>query len=225
MLPKALRARFRAAAKSCTPSNPVVTVSGGRVSGATGFDIALHAVSDGTKPLLLACFLDTPHPGRDAAAASSVKGQTGHSADLEADLESTRSELANALRDLDQEVEAHRADAAEALSVNEEFQSTNEELLASKEELQSLNEELTALNSQLQETLERHRTTANDLQNVLYSTDVATLFLGRDLNIRFFTPALGRAVGRTPDRLIDKFVRSCRRSFGGMIGRAKQRSH
>ena len=63
------------------------------------------------------------------------------------------------------------------MSVNEEYQSTNEELLTSKEELQSLNEELTALNSQLQETLERQRTTANDLQNILYSTDVATIFL------------------------------------------------
>jgi two-component system CheB/CheR fusion protein len=41
----------------------------------------------------------------------------------------------------------------------------------------------------LQETLERQRTTSNDLQNVLYSTDVATLFLDADLNIRFFTPA------------------------------------
>lgn len=77
----------------------------------------------------------------------------------------------------------------EALSVNEEYQSTNEELLTSKEELQALNEELTALNSQLQETLERQRTTSNDLQNVLYSTEVATLFLDMQLNIRFFTPA------------------------------------
>ena len=77
----------------------------------------------------------------------------------------------------------------EALSVNEEYQSTNEELLASKEELQSLNEELTALNSQLQETLERQRTTADDLQNVLYSTKVATIFLDTRFNIRFFTPA------------------------------------
>ena len=77
----------------------------------------------------------------------------------------------------------------EALSVNEEYQSTNEELLASKEELQSLNEELTALNSQLQETLERQRTTSDDLQNVLYSTNVATIFLDTRFNIRFFTPA------------------------------------
>ena len=55
--------------------------------------------------------------------------------------------------------------------------------------MQSMNEELTALNSQLQETLERQRTTASDLQNILYSTDVATIFLDLDLNIRFFTPA------------------------------------
>ena len=77
----------------------------------------------------------------------------------------------------------------EALSLNEEYQATNEELLASKEELQSLNEELTALNSQLQETLERQRTTADDLQNVLYSTKVATIFLDTRFKIRFFTPA------------------------------------
>ena len=86
------------------------------------------------------------------------------------------------------------------MSVNEEFQSTNEELLTSKEELQSLNEELTALNSQLQETLERQRTTSNDLQNVLYSTDVATLFLDTELNIRFFTPATKSLFNVIPER-------------------------
>ena len=63
------------------------------------------------------------------------------------------------------------------------------QLMSSKEELQSLNRELAALNSQLQETLERQRATSNNLQNVLYSTDVATLFLDTELKIRFFTPA------------------------------------
>ncbi len=98
-------------------------------------------------------------------------------------------ELQGAIRNLEISSEDQKAINEEALSVNEEYQSTNEELLTSKEELQSLNEELTALNSQLQETLERQRTTSNDLQNVLYSTDVATLFLDANLNIRFFTPA------------------------------------
>ncbi len=75
------------------------------------------------------------------------------------------------------------------MSVNEEFQTTNEELETSQEELQSLNEELTALNNQLQETVEQHRSTADDLQNILNSSDLATIFLDDKLNIRFFTPA------------------------------------
>lgn len=189
MLPKVLRARFRAAAAGCTAETPVVNVLASRILGTTGFDIAIHAISSGAEPLMLACFIDVPPA---LAAHPHSRGETRADLDkddLEADLEATRSDLSDALRELEQEVEAHSADAAEALSLNEEFQSTNEELLASKEELQSLNEELTALNSQLQETLERHRTTADDLQNVLYSTDVATLFLDMDLNIRFFTPS------------------------------------
>ncbi len=110
-------------------------------------------------------------------------------AELEQELEATRTELYAAIRNLELSSEEQKAVNEEALSVNEEFQSTNEELLTSKEELQSLNEELTALNGQLQETLDRQRTTSNDLQNVLFSTDVATLFLDLELNIRFFTPA------------------------------------
>ena len=68
-------------------------------------------------------------------------------------------------------------------------QSGVEELATSREELQSLNLELTILNSQLQKALEQQRTTSDDFQNVLNSTDVATLFLDKDLRIRFYTPA------------------------------------
>ena len=39
------------------------------------------------------------------------------------------------------------------------------------------------------ETVEQQRATSNELQTILDSTDVATLFLDADLNIRFFTPA------------------------------------
>jgi len=108
---------------------------------------------------------------------------------LERELETARADLLLALRSLEIASDEQSALSEEALSVNEEYQSTNEELLTSKEELQSLNEELTALNSQLQETLERSRTTLSDLENVLNSSDVATLFLDANLKIRFFTPA------------------------------------
>ena len=131
-------------------------------------------------------------------------------AELERELQATRTELESAIRELEISTEEQKAINEEALSVNEEFQSTNEELLTSKEELQSLNEELTALNGQLQETLDRQRRTANDLQNVLYSTDVATIFLDAELNIRFFTPAtkslfhvIATDVGRPLDDLKD----------------------
>jgi two-component system, chemotaxis family, CheB/CheR fusion protein len=59
----------------------------------------------------------------------------------------------------------------------------------SKDDLRSRNEELEALNSRLQETIEQQRATSRDLHNLLESTDLATLFLDADLNVRFFTPA------------------------------------
>jgi len=140
-------------------------------------------VSDGEQ-LALVCFAEQ---ARVEWRQSRADGRAGDA--LAAELEATRAELQQALRDLEVAGEEHRSVHEEALSVNEEFLSANEELLTSKEELQSLNEELTALNNQLQETLDRQRTTSDDLQNVLYSTDVATLFLDDSLNIRFFTPA------------------------------------
>ena len=116
--------------------------------------------------------------------------QAARVAELERELYSTRAELQGTVRDLELSGEEQRAINEEALSASEEYQSSNEEMAASKEELQSLNEELTAVNSQLQETVERQRTTFDDLQNVLYSTNVATLFLDLDGRIRFFTPAI-----------------------------------
>ncbi len=152
------------------------------------FSIAVQPVPGEGDELLLICFIDEPKPEPKRGRASTVR-EAPRVAELEHELEATRMELRAAIRDLELSSEEQKAINEEALSVNEEYQSANEELLTSKEELQSLNEELTALNGQLQETLERQRTTSNDLQNVLYSTNVATLFLDRGLNIRFFTPA------------------------------------
>ncbi len=116
---------------------------------------------------------------------------------LEQELDATHKELNAVIRDLEISNEDLRAVNEEAQSINEEFQSTNEELETSKEELQALNEELTALNGQLQETLEHQRATAADLQNILNSSDIATVFLDKSLNIRFFTPAAKSLFGIT----------------------------
>ncbi|WP_286828837.1 MULTISPECIES: chemotaxis protein CheB [Kordiimonas] len=186
-----LRVKLRAVVQQATQDNSRATIAGGTVGGGKSgspFDISAQPVMDGGEPLILICFIDQPAP----AKVPSIKGAAGKAlrvAELERELKATRTELQGAIRNLEAANDRQKAINEEALSVSEEFQTTNEELLTSKEELQSLNEELTALNSQLQETLERQRTTSNDLQNVLYSTNVATLFLDTKLNIRFFTPA------------------------------------
>ena len=191
MVREGLRTRLRSAIQQAILENTRIVVPGGQMNhdgDAWSFSIAVQPVLSDGEELLLVCFIDEPARAK-AAGRSPLPRRRCDVSELEQELEATRTELEGAIHNLEISSEEQKAINEEALSVNEEFQSTNEELLTSKEELQSLNEELTALNSQLQETLERQRTTSNDLQNILYSTDVATIFLDTDLNIRFFTPA------------------------------------
>jgi two-component system CheB/CheR fusion protein len=193
MAREGVRTKLRAAIQQALNTKARAVIPGAKAAhdgGALAFSIAVEPVASGGEELLLVCFLDEPRArGRGGREGSASPRNVRRVAELEQELDATRTELQGAIRDLEISSREQKAINEEALSINEEYQSTNEELLTSKEELQSLNEELTALNGQLQETLERQRTTANDLQNVLYSTDVATLFLDADLNIRFFTPA------------------------------------
>ncbi|MEO3429596.1 chemotaxis protein CheB [Pelagibius sp. CAU 1746] len=191
MVPERTRIKLRSAIQRASQDNQRVVVAGGK-SDRTGpvesFSIAVQPIRTKGEELMLVCFLDRPR--QEQAAEQPAAGKTPpRERALEQELEATTRELEDAIRSLEISGEEQRAVNEELLSVNEEYQSTNEELLTSKEELQSLNEELTALNSQLQEALEQQRSTSNDLQNVLYSTNMATLFLDTNLNIRFFTPA------------------------------------
>lgn len=190
LVPQSLRTRLRSSLQLASDENRPVVAVGARIDapGISGsFNIEVMPVQNEGEQLLLVCFVDVPAPTERRGRRTADDGP--RVAELEQELAATRLELRGAIHNLESSTEEQQAINEEALSVNEEYQSTNEELLTSKEELQSLNEELTALNSQLQETLERQRTTSNDLQNVLYSTDVATIFLDRTLRIRLFTPA------------------------------------
>ncbi len=190
MAREGVRTKLRSAVERALSENARVVMPGARTKGAEGaafLSIIVTPAPRDYEDLLQVCFVEEPAPqaGRSGGV---TPADVPRLVELERELEATKTELQGALRNLEISSEEQMAINEEALSVNEEYQSTNEELLASKEELQSLNEELTALNSQLQETLERQRTTADDLQNVLYSTKVATIFLDTRFNIRFFTP-------------------------------------
>jgi two-component system, chemotaxis family, CheB/CheR fusion protein len=110
-------------------------------------------------------------------------------------------ELARAqdeLRALRQEMgaaaEELQAANEELQSTNEELQSANEELTTSKEESQSMNEELQTINAELQVKLDDLALAQSDMQNLLNSTDIATLFLDNALNVRRFTEHMKRIV-------------------------------
>jgi len=191
LAPDDLRGTLRYAISRADRDRPVTSTSicYAKVDGApVAFTATVRFLESDSEALHLVSFIDVPvSPG--AEAPPSGQNSEAQVIDLERELETAHGDLLRAIQSRDALVLEQRAINDEALSVNEEFQSTNEELLTSKEELQSLNEELIALNSQLQETLDRQRIASDDLQNILYSTNVATLFLDQKLHIRFFTPA------------------------------------
>ncbi|MCA9201349.1 MAG: PAS domain-containing protein, partial [Planctomycetales bacterium] len=100
-------------------------------------------------------------------------------------------------RELDYTKETLQATVEELETSNEELQSTNEELVASNEELQSTNEELHSVNEELYTVNAEHQKKiaeltqmTDDMDHLLKSTEIGTLFLDSDLRIRKFTPAI-----------------------------------
>jgi len=108
---------------------------------------------------------------------------------LEGELRVTRAQLKTTVEDLESTNEELKSSNEELISTNEELQSANEELQTSKEELQSLNEELETVNTELRQKVEELGTANSVLQNLFASTEVASIFLDRDLRVAKFTPA------------------------------------
>lgn len=110
--------------------------------------------------------------------------------ELEHELAATHEHLQTTIEELETSNEELTSTNEEMQSSNEELQSTNEELETSKEELQSVNEELMTVNAELETKVQELSQSNNDMNNLLAATEIGTLFLDLDLNIKRFTPSV-----------------------------------
>ncbi|MFW5771051.1 MAG: chemotaxis protein CheB [Spirochaetota bacterium] len=106
---------------------------------------------------------------------------------LEHELQTTRENHQSTIEELESANEELKSTNEELQSSNEELQSTNEELESSKEEMQSLNEELQTVNAELQNKVEELSTAHDDMNNLLNSIHIGTIFVDSNLCIKRFT--------------------------------------
>lgn len=126
----------------------------------------------------------TPDAGKRVAPIS----ETDAIVQLENQLAALKGQLRLTLELHGTQAEELKAANEEQQAVNEELRSSAEELETSREELQSLNEELNTVNQELRVKIDEQARASDHIQNLIKSTEIATIFADRSLRVQLFTP-------------------------------------
>lgn len=185
-----LRSRLRTALKEAATSLLTVEVTGVRMKRGNSFEpvkITIAPSAGGELgQLFLVVFRHDPQSALIPVDRSTEGALVRH---LEDELQATRDDLFTTIERFESATDNLKNSNEEVVTTNEELRSLNEELESSKEELQSLNEELSTVNQQLETKLHELEVSNSDLQNLLVSSDIATICLDQSLRIKWFAPA------------------------------------
>ena len=197
LLDRELRTAVTGAVQRALRERTSVSYTGVRVSNRDGQQQLRVAVEPIDNPrskfaqLLIVMEPITPTiPAEDASIASTADENMRQMSEdridtLEGELRYTKENLQATIEELETSNEEMQATNEELVASNEELQSTNEEL-------QSVNEELYTVNAEYQKKIAELSELTSDMDNLLESTEVGTIFLDRELNIRKFTPQIGQ---------------------------------
>lgn len=144
----------------------------------------------GARGFLLVMFSETSDIANGASSMPEDAQAEPIVRQLDAELQRMRDELRATSEQYETSTEELKASNEELQAINEELRSTSEELETSKEELQSVNEELTTVNFELKSKVDELSRANSDLQNLMSSTDIGTLFVDRELRIKRYTPRI-----------------------------------
>lgn len=141
-------------------------------------------------PVLIPPFVDVPTPrlNDDTFPAAEDEGDA-RNISVER-IRALEEELAYTKEHLQSAIEEHEASNEELQATNEELIASNEELQSTNEELHSVNEELYTVNAEYQRKNLELQELNDDIEHLLNGTDVATMFLDRQMCIRKFTPRI-----------------------------------